>query len=106
MSDDIDRRLRQALADNLPPAVREHLRTGMRESWRRSASGDSRAGVPRWAVAAAALLMIAVGGFVHLTSPKDVVAEPFSRRQEAIFESLRQHVQEPATRLWEREHVD
>jgi hypothetical protein len=95
---DVDRHLREALVDDLPPDVQGRLRTALRPSWRTAtatASPDERVGQGRgvqapgsWSpqralLAAAALVALAVGGVVHLEAGAGPLAESFLAQQTA-----------------------
>jgi hypothetical protein len=99
--DEVERLLRQALADDLAPEVEEPLRAGLRPAWRRAAKGEAaarqaaRPGAlafvrtgwallpPRAVLGTAALLMLAAGVVTHLANPPRVLAESLSLRQAA-----------------------
>ena len=87
--DEVDRLLREALADDLPKGVEEDLRRHMRRTWRRAASEPTRArwrdwlGVPaparhllpQPALVGAALAMLAAGAVMQAApAPRAVVA--------------------------------
>jgi len=94
---DVDRLLREALADDLPPDVEGRLRTAMRSSWRPAGASVEEAPGARWArgengsawgwrplrpvLAAAAVLMLAVGWVVHLEADAGPRAESFLAQQ-------------------------
>jgi hypothetical protein len=94
---DVDRLLRETLADDLPPDAEGRLRAGLRSSWRTaaaatSADGRVRQGREAWALgwsprrallAAAALVAVAVGGVVHLEAGAGPLAESFLLQQTA-----------------------
>jgi len=94
---DVDRLLREALADDLPPDVEGRLRTAMRSSWRPSGASAEETPGARWArgengsawgwrplrpvLAAAAVLMLAVGWVVHLEADAGPRAESLLAQQ-------------------------
>jgi len=89
--DEVDRLLRDALADDLPPEVEGELRRDARRAWRRAASGPPRApwhdrlGIPAaWmalrpqpALVVAALAMLGAGVVMQAAPLPASVLEPF-----------------------------
>ena len=95
--DEVDRLLREALADDLPKGVEEELRRQMRQAWRRAASEPRR---PRWrdwlgvpaaarhllpqpALVAAALALLAAGAVMQAAPAPRVVVASLEGRQAA-----------------------
>ena len=93
--DEVDRLLREALADDLPEEVERDLRREARLAWRRAASEPrpprwrDRLGIPAaWrpllpqpALVAAALAMLGVGAVMQAAPPSPAVVESFQGRQ-------------------------
>jgi hypothetical protein len=93
--DEVDRLLREALADDLPKELEEELRRGVRQAWRRAASEPRRArwqdwlGIPNvWrpllpqpALVAAALAMLGAGAVMQAAPPPPAVVESLQGRQ-------------------------
>lgn len=93
--DEVDRLLREALADDLPKGLEDGLRGGAREAWRRAASGPRPARwrawleipttwrplVPQPALVAAALAMLAAGTVMQAAPAPREVVESFEGRQ-------------------------
>ena len=94
--DEVDRLLREALADDLPKELEDELRGGAREAWRRAASGARPARwrdwfpsvwrplVPQTALVAASLAMLAAGAVMQAApAPHSVVASLEGRQAAA-----------------------
>ena len=94
--DDVDRLLREALADDLPKEFKDELRRGAREAWRRAASEPRQAWwrdwlpsarrrlIPQPALVAAALVLLATGAVMQAApAPRGVVASLEGRQAAA-----------------------
>jgi hypothetical protein len=93
--DEVERFLREALADELPEGLERDLRREARLAWRRAASEPRRARWPDWlgipaawkpvlpqpALVAAALAMLGAGAVMQAAPPPPEVVEPFQGRQ-------------------------
>jgi outer membrane lipoprotein-sorting protein len=93
--DEVDRLLREALADDLPEALESELRREARRAWRRAASEPRRGRWPEWlgvpatwrpllpqpALVAAALAMLAAGAVMQAAPAPPEVVESFRGRQ-------------------------
>jgi len=97
--DEVDRLLRQALADDLPKPLEEELRREARQAWRRAAAGPRRTGwrdrlllppawrplLPQPALVAAALAMLAAGAVMQAAPAPRGVVEAFAWRQASVL---------------------
>ena len=93
--DEVDRLLREALADDVPAELEGELRREARLAWRRAASEPRRPRWPGWlgfpagwkpvlpqpALVAAALAMLGAGAVMQAAPPPPVVVELFQGRQ-------------------------
>jgi hypothetical protein len=97
--DEVDRLLREALADDLPEERQGELRREARMAWRRAASEPRRALWPGWgglpvgwrplrpqpALVAAALAMLAAGAVMQAAPAPPEVVESFEGRQASAW---------------------
>lgn len=93
--DEVDRLLREALADDLPEALESELRGEARRAWRRAASGSGRSRfwdrlriplggrplLPQPALVVAALAMLAAGAAMQAAPAPPEVVDSFRGRQ-------------------------
>jgi hypothetical protein len=93
--DEVDRLLREALADDLAEPVEEELRREARRAWRRATAGPGRAGwrdwlglptprgplLPQPVLVAAALAMLAAGAVMQAAPAPRGAVEAFEGRQ-------------------------
>jgi hypothetical protein len=97
--DEVDRLLREALADDLPKPLEEELRREVLQAWRRAASQPRRAGwrdwlglpaawrtlLPQPLLVAAALAMLAAGAVMQAAPAPRGVVESFEGRQASVL---------------------